>query len=314
MESLPKIDVSKSKKIILLFLFILLFFVWLYFMYSKAYRDIGCDFQYYSVASSAFLSGNNPYQTGTTFPFVYPLFFCVLISPIVILPYWLQHLVWYIFSFLSLFAIMFILIRYYYKVISDKEILILIIPFLLLFRVIHNNLSNGQVTIIVLLLCTLFLYYYLRSHRFTAALFLSAAISIKLTPLILLIYILFRRDLLTIGLVILFSIVLSFLIPYLIAGSKVFEYYSFYFNTFFNENVITKVHFSPTEYAFGFSLVSVIRYLIPSISKFLGMIITGVLTVTPIVYVQLKNDNNIPEADTDIFPLYDNNVIDITIR
>jgi len=272
------------------------------YVYGKAYRESGYDFTSYLLSSDAFLNGRDPYQTGSSFLYVYPLFFCIFISPFLLMPYWLQNLLWFLGSSFSLYLIGVIMLRNYSPTFTrTNAIAILIIPFLLLINVIQNNLLNGQANIIVLLLCILFLKYYLLSSRLTALLFLSAAIAIKLTPLILLVYLLFRRDYLMIGVVILTSLILSFVVPYIIGGTAIFDYYSTYMNSFLIGNLASNTYISQGP---AFSITSIIDYLIPSISKQFSIILAGTLAIAPISMLQLFGDVNNRERETLIFSLY----------
>src|SRR5690606_38645342 len=122
--------------------------------YGKAYRDYGYDFTSYLLSSKAFYSGLNPYQTETPFPFIYPLFLCLVLQPLIILPYWLAVFLWFIGSFFAIFFSAFMFLRMLRPTISEKSIIVIFgCLYLLLFPIISNNYLNGQINFFIVLLC-----------------------------------------------------------------------------------------------------------------------------------------------------------------
>lgn len=57
-----------------------------------------------------------------------------------------------------------------------------------------NNSNLGQVNVFILLLCTLTLYFFINEKDLYAGIFLSMAIVIKITPIFLLFYFIFKRE------------------------------------------------------------------------------------------------------------------------
>lgn len=294
---------SKRGTALSLFLCLLVLTVFLVQMYGRANRESGYDFTSYLLSSQVFLDGRSPYQTGSPFRYIYPLFLCVILVPLSMMPYWLSTLLWFLGNSSALYFVGVILIRYYSPALTRTDIIaVFIVPFLVLLDVIQNNLLNGQVNFIVLLLCTLFLRYYLLSRRFTASLFLSVAIAIKLTPLLLLVYLLCRRDFLILGLVFFMSLTLSFVVPYTIGGAATFDYYSEYLNSFLMNQLSLS---GQTPQVFAFSLTSIIGFFIPSIPKLFAFILAGVLALAPIALIQfLSHGEQSTERETLVFSLY----------
>jgi hypothetical protein len=302
-EYLVKFFFSKRGLARSFFISFLILSVFLVQMYGKAYRGHGNDLTSYLLSSKAFQEGRNPYQTGSTFPYIYPLFLCVILLPLSLIPYWLLHFLWFLASVLALYAVGIILIRQYSPAFTRKEAgAVFIVPLLVLFNVIQNNLLNGQVNFIVLLLCMLFLRNYLHSRSLTAALFLSLAIAIKVTPLILLVYLLCRRDFLMVGLVIFMTLFLSFGVPYIFGGAAAFAYYSSYFHSFIIGNLAANARI---VHGFTFSIISIIGFFMPSLPKLFTFIISGIVSLAPIILIQfISRGQKSMEREILLFSLY----------
>jgi hypothetical protein len=284
-DNLVKFFLSKRGLARSVFLVFLILSVFLVQMYGKAYRGHGNDFTSYLLSAKAFMDGRSPYQTGSPFPYIYPIFLCVILMPFSMMPYWLLNLLWFLGSVLALYFVWDILIRYYSPTFTRADAgAVFIVPFLVLLNVIQNNLLNGQVNFIVLLLCTLFLRDYLLSRNLTAALFLSMAIAIKVTPLILLVYLLCRRDFLMAGLVISMTIILVFGVPYIIGGTAAFGYYVSYWHSFILDSIAVN---GQIAHGFAFSIISIVGFLVPSIPKLFAFIIGCVLSLVPITLIQM---------------------------
>ena len=256
---------------------------------GKAYREGGYDFTSYLLSSAALFNGSNPYTTGSPFPFVYPLFPCVLLFPLTLLPYWFSATLWFIGSVAALYASGITLLRLLPSSLSTRHsVAVCLIPFLILVNVIQNNLLNGQINFLVLLLSVLFLKYYLDSRRVLAALMLSLAISIKLTPLIFVVYLLARRDVLYAGLTLAISTVLILGMPYAVAGQKTLEWYSVYVRSVITENLLLQ---GQAPHGMSFSITSVTASLFPSMEKIVSVSIAAIVSLLPIVWAQVSSRN-----------------------
>jgi hypothetical protein len=270
--------------------------------FGKAYRENGYDFTSFLLSSKAFFAGTNPYQTGSPFPFIYPLFLCVLLFPLASLPYWFSNAVWFSLNVSALYLSTLVLLKLYFDSLSYQEITALfLVPFVILTNVIQNNLLNGQVNFIVLLLCVLFLKYFVESRKWLATVFLSAAISIKLTPIILIVYLIARREFLYVVLTLISSIFLIFGLPYAIAGEKTVVWYSQYIQSFLVHTIATD---SVASDGFTFSITSMVSFLLPSMSKLLSLMIAGLISIVPIVWVQFTSHRNVTSEQTLFFSLY----------
>lgn len=279
--------------------------LFLFQTYRKAYRDIGYDLSSYLLSAEAFFSGANPYQTDTVFPFIYPLFLCVVMGPLSLLPYWLSVFIWFSANLAALFFSAKIFLRLYYAADLSRQRLGLFfsLSFLLLYEIISNNFLNGQINILVLFLCMLFLHYYLKNEKGKAGWLLAAAIVTKLTPAIFLAYLFFKKDFRSILLVMVFCVALAVLLPMLFIGSQVFELYGYYFETF----IVSRL--SPAEPKVGsvfFSLTSVLNALVPQLPSFLSFVLSSAIVLIPLAYIQLslRNSRNVYRRELSVFSLY----------
>lgn len=254
--------------------------------YRKAYRPIGYDLSSYLLSAEAFLNGANPYQTNTVFPFIYPLFLCVVLVPLSLLPYWLSVFLWFAANLAALFFSVKIFLRLHYGAGLSRQrfLLFFSLSFFMLYEIISNNFLNGQINMLVLFLCIVFLHYYLKQKKGKAGWLLAAAIVIKLTPAILLAYLFFRKDFKSLFLVILQCAVLAVLLPMLFVGSQAFELYDYYFQTFIAARL------SPAETEAGtvsFSLMPVMTARFPQLPSLLAFVLSSAIVVVPLACLQL---------------------------
>jgi hypothetical protein len=184
---------------------------------------------------------------------------------------------------------------------SSRLIAPLCVLFLLLLAPIQNNLVNGQVNLVVLLFCVLFLKYFQSNKAILASIFLSLAIAIKLLPIILFVYVLFRKD----YKVILYSlcfVIIFCLLPAIFAGRKIFEFYEYYFNVFLLRGAAKSLPYGSSH----FTLDGLLSNMFPSVAHARWIqIISWLSVIVPLLFVEIrgfrsKNRN----SDVWIFSLY----------
>jgi len=200
--------------------------------FNRANRTDGYDFSSYLLSSKALWEGDNPYETNSQFPYIYPLFLAVIITPLTYVPYWLANLLFLLINISGLVTIYLIITKLFSKEfgsIINYSIPLLVVCIILL-DIIQNNLLNGQINIVVLLLSVFFLLYLNKEEYILSSIFLAAAIAIKLTPLIFIFFLLKRKRFKELGLTFLFTVFFIFAIPYMISGSETTEYYKIYLN------------------------------------------------------------------------------------
>ncbi|WP_187270151.1 glycosyltransferase family 87 protein [Pontibacter qinzhouensis] len=255
--------------------------------YRKAYRAIGYDLTSYLLSSEALLAGANPYQTDTVFPYIYPLFLCVAMVPLALVPYWLAVFVWFGMCLGALFYSATLLLRLYNPELPAKKRGVLFgVSFLFMYAIFSSNFLNGQINPIILLLAVLFIYYYLKSDKGKATWFLSAAIIIKLTPAIFLMYLFLKRDFKYLLLVLGQCLVLGLLVPWLFAGNKVWEWYGYYLDIFLKPKLAGQ---SEDIGPVPFAVVHFVNYVLPQLPKLVAFAVSALLVLLPILYVQLVN-------------------------
>lgn len=134
-----------------------------------------------------------------------------------------------------------------------------------MFAILQDNFLNGQVNILLLFICTLFLKYLLNGNVLVASLYLAIAISIKLTPAILLFFLLFNKNYKAVSLTLVFSFILIIGFPYLITKEKSLLFYKYYLDTFI-------LNRTPGDHEItGFSLTYFFGFINSKISIFLSL-------------------------------------------
>ncbi len=262
-------------------IFILIFIIiaiWLLIQtHNKIYRDVDYDFISYLLSAKALLNGANPYHTGTAFPFVYPLFLAMLLIPLSILPYWLTNFLWFGISLSALlFSVYFILRMATRHKGLTQYIVPLIFLFILFFGIVQNNLLNGQVNFLVLFFCVLFLKYFQEDKNILSAFFLAAGVSIKIVPVIFLVFLIFRRRYGTIILTLLFTAALL-LLPVIFLGREIYEVYAEYIREFLADGILRVAG----RYHSGmfFTLHGFISYIFPALAQYYWIKVVSALIV-----------------------------------
>ena len=165
----------------------------------KASRPQGSDLMAYLGAARALLAGQDPYVITGRFYYMYPLPLAVLTIPLTFLPWKVAVTLWFLASVAALMWGAGVLAE-----VAAEHLHLEVGPRLdrwalgatlwfLLFDPIQNDLVNGQINFPVLLMCLLFLRALLRGRDVKAAVFLSAAVSIKMTPALFLAFAAIRR-------------------------------------------------------------------------------------------------------------------------
>ncbi|MCE5302947.1 MAG: DUF2029 domain-containing protein [Planctomycetaceae bacterium] len=255
--------------------------------YRQANRPEGYDLTSYLLSADALWHGDNPYQTDTRYPYIYPLFFAMTMIPLAMVPYGLANFVWFALSATGLIASCLILVRLAAEELKTDVGWHLAWPglamFLILFSPVQNNLLNGQVNLLVLFCCVLFLHAFMKNHDVVAAAWLAAAIAIKLLPVVLLLFVLMRRR----WKVLLWVPVLTAafcLLPWVLAGKNLWSLYGNYLDTFLMSSLK-----NPGDHSRGmfFGLHGTIAYFLPGTASSLW---TNLLGLSTAAFVMLAVD------------------------
>lgn len=274
-----------------LFISILIVLIFFTQMLIRTLRGDSNDFTSYLLSADALLKGNNPYETGIPFHYIYPLFPVFLLIPFSLTPSWFASTVWFLLN-VTFFTYTYLLIA---KCCIDKQLsfsyklgLPFVLILILLLNIIQNNFLNGQINIIVLLLCLIFFHYWKKGETIIAALFLAAAISIKLVPLIFLILVIQRRNYYLLIYTVIFSLLFTMVIPYLFLGNDLFGIYNNYINTLLLKGTSLEV---PVDSMF-FTLSGFISYIIPSLKNVIWLkLVSALLVVIALLTFSLKMED-----------------------
>ncbi len=247
-------------------------------MLVRALRGDTNDFTSYLLSADALLKGNNPYETGISFHYIYPLFPAFLLIPFSLIPGWFASTVWFLLN-VTFFMYTYLIIT---KCCINKQLsfsyklgLPLLLIIILMLNIIQNNFLNGQINIFVLLLCLIFFHYWKKDETIIAALFLAAAISIKLVPLIFLILVIQRRNYYLLIYTVLFSLLFTIVIPSLFLGKELIGIYGNYFNTLLLKETSSEI---PGDSMF-FTLSGFISYIIPYLKNVIWIKLVSALLV-----------------------------------
>ena len=246
-------------------------------MYNRAGNN---DFTSYLLSSQALLYGTNPYDTTSPFPYLYPPTFAFLLIPFSVVPTIVLQIVWFwINVFLLIYLIRFLIFDLS-SVYQHHTGLFYFVFISVLFNIIQNNLLNAQVNILILFFCFLFWKLYREGNKTWGSFILALAISIKIVPAFLILYLIFRKDykqiMFSIGFVILFLI-----LPIMVTGLKLFEIYNNYFHILYSKSNITDQNIAQRE--MFFSITAAFRYFVPQ----LGHLISNVFSILIIVLLYI---------------------------
>ena len=160
--------------------------VWSAQAVRKAERSTGNDLVGYLAASEALYGGADPYRVPDRFPYIYPLFFAAAIYPLSALSVPAASVIW---SLIQLACLAYILRSgRLARGLPLGEFAILAALLVAVFGdVLQNELANGQVNLVVLALALGGVRLETR-WPYLGPLLLGAAIAVKLTPALLLVY------------------------------------------------------------------------------------------------------------------------------
>ena len=180
----------------------------------------GVDFETYLAASQQLWNGGDPYAVGAGAPFLYPLFLAVILWPLWHMPLVWAAAIWFALSIGSAGAAIWAVTGVHGGLGSRRVLVALAIVAVLLAEIGQNNLRNGQVNLIVVGCCGAFIWTWAQGRRWSASLWLAAAIAIKVTPAIFLIMVALRRDWRSLTVTLLATFMFAGVLPWAVAGSR----------------------------------------------------------------------------------------------
>ncbi len=150
--------------------------------------------------------------------------------------------VWLVLTLFAMFWMMKITVRWLHQLelvppfylVGKKQIaftnILVFIPYVILFRFLLDNLANIQINIFLLWASVLVIDFFIKKKHTLAGLILAFIISLKVFPIFLLLYFIFKREFKIVGWTFLFLIIFN-AIPMLIYGSEQgIAYYAHWWN------------------------------------------------------------------------------------
>lgn len=156
---------------------------------------------------------------GDGFHYYYSVLFAIVLRPFYTLPFYGVKVVWLALN-LFLYIKMFLLLvsATPVKQLPEKrKNIFLLLVFVFSLRFLHDNIHTSQITILILACCVFGLHYIHRGKAITGAAILALGINIKLLPIVLLPYLVYRGYFKAFGFTILFYAT-GLLLPSLLIG------------------------------------------------------------------------------------------------
>lgn len=203
------------------------------------------DFAGYIIAGEFAVSGQDIYSHYLN---TWPPFFSVFCVPL----YWLNTLspellrfFWLAGSLLSFFIVMNITSVWFLKKkiqsnpfskvdensVSITETIILV-PLIIAFRYVLDNLANVQINMYLLLLCVLSIYYFLKDKSWLSGILLSFVISLKVYPVFLFLFFLFKREFKVVAWTVIFMLFFNSLTLLVWDSAQALNYYAVWYQKF----------------------------------------------------------------------------------
>lgn len=177
------------------------------------------DFHIYCSASSKVFGNESIYQMpfGDGFHYLYSLFFALCLYPFTFLPFYLAKFLWLVLNAFLLyrsFKIVFSFLDIQTKLSNWFYVLVVLFSF----RFIHENFHSAQITIVILYLCLESIDLVFNKNKpVLGAGLLALGINIKLLPVVLLPYLLYRGQFKASLYVIIFCVLL-WTVPFIFLG------------------------------------------------------------------------------------------------
>jgi hypothetical protein len=154
------------------------------------------DFPVYYAAGRSLLSGRSDlyapdFAMGRVMGYRYPPFFVIALAPLWLAPYSVAAYIWYLLSVLEIMGCVLIVTRTFAPLQASKKIWILVALATAQYFVMVLHYGNAHLLAIFLLFASL--YFFLQRKDVVAGLLMALAITIKLTPVLLLPYLALKR-------------------------------------------------------------------------------------------------------------------------
>lgn len=233
--------VKKTKSNVLyITILILLFLLFGVQAFKVAFVRHWPDLGIYLAATKQFLHGNNPYVIIVHGGFIYPLTLTYLLIPLALIHSYISQFIWYI---LSVGAYIYSVASFQkiFKIPKENQLIITFIITLLFVSIIQDDLIHSNINLIILALTIASFSKLLDNNIFLGLILLSLAISIKLSPIVLFLWVILfsfkkkyniKSAFINVSILITLISVFIVLIPFLVHGTKVLEWYNYYYDNF----------------------------------------------------------------------------------
>ena len=203
--------------------------VWCVQAIGKAERSTGNDLVGYLAASEALYSGGDPYHLPGRFPYIYPLFLAAVVRPLLPLGVRYASVLWFAGQCVCLWYVLRATrVRVGGSQLSGWAAMAIVVA--VFGDVLQREFLNGQVNLLVLCLMVAAVRVQ-DSKRHLAPLLLGAAIALKLTPALLLVYWVMRRRHISVVEAVAWAAALA-LAPIVIVGERLWPLYRGYVQEF----------------------------------------------------------------------------------
>ena len=195
----------------------------------KAERSTGNDLVGYLAASKALYAQQDPYHLPDRFPYIYPLFLATVIRPLASLPVRAASVAWFVLQWACL---MYVLraarLRFGRREVTGAVAIMILVA--IFGDALQIEFLNGQVNLIVV--CLIVASVALADARPSIApALLGAAIAIKLTPALMLVYWVVQRRFAFVAQAFAWSVGFI-LLPWIIVGERLWPLYGDYLHNF----------------------------------------------------------------------------------
>lgn len=177
------------------------------------------DFHIFLEASGDLLNGENIYQNKyhDWYHYYYDVLFALVLYPLQAIPLYWANFIWLVLNLYFTYRIWQITVYYLpFELIKQKN-LVLIIASVFIFGLWHRNIHLTQMTIFILFLCLEGIYQIENKRLIAGSLLIAAGISVKILPVILIPYLLYRAHYKATVLIVIFTTGVV-LLPALIIG------------------------------------------------------------------------------------------------
>ncbi len=181
------------KKII--WYFSITLFIFSFLLLAKViFNDSFPDFRSYYFNPLLSFNGINPYLANKNLftPSTYPPFAFPLLAPLLVFPFIAAEKIWIILSIAALLSSLYLIFKLLTKKIITSENLILSSIVFLAFPT-KFTLGMGQINLFIFLFLTLFIYFLSRS-KIKSSIFLGLALTLKIFPLFIPIYLIIKKQ------------------------------------------------------------------------------------------------------------------------